>query len=251
MKSDTASDPAFARQRIAAVAAMSALLVHSGRNRLASVRMALELVQARMEAGLTDEQRASSLHQLDLFLDDFNLGTEMLRCHEGSLEAISVRQVATEAMETVRPRARKAGIALKPSYAKGLDDVKGDCSLLRVALLNVLRNAIEALQDSPPGGGAVPLIRLRAAASGRRCHLEIEDNGPGVPDAVYGGLFKDFVTGRTESAGLGLSICRDAMIVMGGSISYLTPRGERGARFRLELDFWPRRRGKPRTVSRN
>jgi signal transduction histidine kinase len=236
MTPDPESDPAFARQRLASVAAVSSLIIHGGRNRLSVARTALELLQARMEGGLNDEQRASFLQQLDLFLGEFNLGAEMVRCHEGRIEPVFVRETATEALEIVRPFAERAGIALEAAYQDGPDKVRADRGLLRVSLLNLLRNAVQALEDSPPGDGA--RIRLRIAAAGPRCRIEAEDNGPGVPAALHDRLFKEFATGRRGSAGLGLSLCRDAMTVMGGSISYLTPRGERGARFRVELDYW-------------
>ena len=238
MTSDPAADPASARQRLAAVAAMSALVVHSGRNRLTVARTALELLQARMEADLTDEQRASFLQQLDLFLHEFNLGAELVRCHASTPEAVSIRQAATDALETMRASAQRAGVALTSEYSDGPDRVKAAPGLVRVTLLNVLRNAIEALAGSPPADGAPARIHLRVAAAGPRCQLEVADNGPGVPEEIRDRLFRDFVTGKSGSAGLGLSFCRDAMTVMGGSIAHLTPRGKPGARFRLEFDLW-------------
>ncbi|MGH7995946.1 MAG: sensor histidine kinase [Opitutaceae bacterium] len=228
--SDASSNPAFARQRLAAVAAVSSLITHSGRNRLSVVRAALELLEARLEGDLTDEQRASFLRQIDLFLGEFNLGTEMFRCHEGEVESVSARDVATEALETLRPHAEAAGVALEAAYQDDHDDVRADRLLLRMALLNLLRNSLEAARGAPS-----PRIRLRAEPAGERYHLLVEDNGPGVPADIHDRLFKDFVTGRRGTTGLGLTLCRDAMTVMGGSIGLLTAKGEPGAVFRVEL----------------
>jgi two-component system C4-dicarboxylate transport sensor histidine kinase DctB len=239
MTADPAADPACARQRLAAVAAVSALIVHSGRNRLTMARTALELLQIRREGDLNDEQRASFLQQLDLFLDEFNLGVDLLRCHDAALGPVAIRAVAAEALDTIRPLAVRAGIALEFAPADGPDVVRADRNLLRVALLNLLRNAVEALVESPPAGGGAARIRLRTALAGARAQLEVEDNGPGLPAKVHDRLFQDFVTGRPGGAGLGLSLCRDAMLVMDGTIAYLTPRGAAGGRFRLELGRWP------------
>jgi len=237
MSPDPASDPALARTRLAAVAALASLAVHSGRSRLAAVRTALELLQARLEGDLTDEQRASFLGQLDLFLGEFNLGAELLRCHEGAIEAIGVRGAAGEAMEQMRPSAERAGVALEFEDLGAPAKVRADANLLRVALLNLLRNALEALQAEPPAG-APPRILVRIAAAGRRTRIEIEDNGPGVAPAIRAKLFRDFVTDRPGKPGVGLSICRDALAVMGGEASHAVPASGRGALFRLELDSW-------------
>jgi signal transduction histidine kinase len=237
MSPDPASDPALARTRLAAVAALAAVSVHSGRSRLAAVRTALELLQARMEGDLTDEQRASFLAQFDLYLGEFNLGVELLRCHQGEIEAIGVRGAAGEAMEQMRPGAERAGIALAFHDQGAPEKVRADANLLRTALLNLLRNALEALQASPPAD-APPRILVRFAAAGPRTRIEIEDNGPGVAPTLREKLFHDFVTDKPGKPGVGLSICRDALLVMGGTASHAVPASGRGALFRLELDSW-------------
>ncbi|HVW21069.1 MAG TPA: sensor histidine kinase [Opitutaceae bacterium] len=235
MTPDPASDPALARTRLAATAALASLAVHSGRSRLAAVRTALELLQARMEGDLSDEQRSSFLGQLDLFLNEFNLGAELLRCHQGEIEAVGVRGAAGEAMEQMRPGAARAGVALDFQDQGAPEKVRADAGLLRVALLNLLRNALEALQDGPPER---PRIVVRVAAAGTRARIEVEDNGPGVAPALREKLFRDYVTDRPGKPGVGLSICRDALAVMGGTVAHALPASGRGALFRLELDSW-------------
>lgn len=227
---DPLTDPAFARQRLAAVAAVSSVVTHSGRNRLAVARAALELLQARMEGDLTDEQRASFLHQLDLFLREFNLGVDALRCHEPEIGRVDVREVAVEATEAVRSQAEPAGVALQLEFAEAAADALADRGLVRLVLLNLLRNALEALPGTP-----APRVRVRGGPAEKRYRLEVEDNGPGIAPEVRSRLFREFATTRRGAAGLGLSLCRDAMSVMGGSIAWLGPRGTPGAIFRLEL----------------
>lgn len=227
---DPANDPTLARQRLAAVAAVASLITHSGRNRLSVVRAALELLQARMEDALDDEQRGAFLAQLDLFLGEFNQGVDLVRCHAGPIETIGAREAATEALELVRARAERAGVRLEAVYQDCNDDVRADRGLLRVALLNLLRNGLEALVDTP-----APRLALRLAAAGGRYHLQVEDNGPGVPAELFDRLFRDFVTSRRGATGLGLSLCRDAMTAMGGAITYQSARGAPGAVFRLDL----------------
>lgn len=236
MTPDPSSDPALARRRLAAVASVASLVVHSGRNRLAVARAGLELLKERMEGNLNDEARACFLRELDLFLAEFNLGADLLRCHDGPIEAVSALEAAYGAVEAVRPRAEAAGIALELEAAENLPPVRADRGLLRVVLLNLLRNAVEAIEESPGRARREGRIRLRLEAAGPRCRIEVEDDGPGVPPDLRRSLFRDYVTGRRGAAGLGLCLCRDAAALMGGTIAHLERAGP-GAAFRLELDF--------------
>lgn len=237
MSEPLASDPALARRRLATVASVASLILHSGRGRLAVARNALEILQARMEGDLDDEQRSAFLAQMDLFLEEFNLGVEMIRCHDGPLEAVAVEAEIANAIDVVRSRADRSAIGLEASLGGLPGPVRAVRNLLRVALLNLLRNAIESLESAEPAGGAQPRIVVRAIANGTLCRIEVEDNGPGVPPALRSRLFREYVTGRKGGTGLGLSLSRDALSAMGGTIAHATPDGSAGALFRLELPF--------------
>jgi signal transduction histidine kinase len=220
---------AWARDRLAAVAFVASLISHDARNRLASIRSALELIEAGLEANLSAEYRASLLREFNDFIGDFNLGLEMIRCHRGTEEPASVREMVGEAVETFRPHASRCGIEVTTDFSHTADTIRIDRRLLRLTLLNLMRNAAEALD-----GIAAPRIALRTANEGSWLHLEVEDNGPGVPAKIHDRFLlraADTATG----AGLGLSLCRDALVVMGGSIRYLTPKGRAGACFRVSV----------------
>jgi signal transduction histidine kinase len=220
---------AWARDRLAAVAFVASLISHDARNRLASVRSALELIEAGLEGNLSAEYRASLLREFNDFIGDFNLGLEMIRCHGGPEERASVRAIVGEAVETFRPYASRSGIEIATEFGHADDAIRIDRRLLRLTLLNLMRNAAEAMEGTP-----VPRIVLRTADEGGWLHLEVEDNGPGVPAKIHDKFFLR-AADTASGAGLGLSLCRDALVVMGGSIRYLTPKGRRGAHFRVSV----------------
>jgi signal transduction histidine kinase len=225
----TGGGDAWARDRLAAVAFVASLISHDARNRLASVRAALELIEAGLEANLTPEYRAALLRELDDFIGDFNLGLEMVRCHQGTPEPVSVRDVVAEAVSTFQPYASRSGVKVTAVFAHAVDVIRIDRRLLRLTLLNLMRNAAEALAGIPR-----PRIVLRTSGRGDTLGIEVEDNGPGVPEKRHDSFF--LRASDTESgAGLGLSLCRDAVAVMGGSISYITPKGRPGACFRVTV----------------
>lgn len=220
---------AWARDRLAAVAFVASLISHEARNRLASVRAALELIEAGLEANLTPEYRAALLRELDDFIGDFNLGLEMVRCHSGTKELVSIRDVVGESVATFGAFASRSGIKINTVFAHATDTLQVDRRLLRLTLLNLMRNAAEALASTPR-----PRIVLRTANRGEWLTIEVEDNGPGVPENLHDRFLAR--AGDTESgAGLGLSLCRDAVVVMQGELRYLTPKGKPGACFRVSI----------------
>jgi C4-dicarboxylate-specific signal transduction histidine kinase len=127
-------------------------------------------------------------------------------CHVGEL----VRGVAG----LVEGRLAKRGVELKW-------DVTGDCSCLcdrqsvEQALLNLILNASDAVQDRP---GA--RIRLRGECDDRWVRLSVEDNGPGVPRELRAKVFEPFFTTKEpeRGTGLGLTVSRQNLRHCGGDI---------------------------------
>jgi C4-dicarboxylate-specific signal transduction histidine kinase len=76
---------------------------------------------------------------------------------------------------------------------------------------------------------------LRTSNTEQILIIDITDNGPGVAPASHDNLFAPFHTSKRSGTGLGLSLCRDIMAAMKGSIHYLTPKGKPHAAFRLTV----------------
>jgi signal transduction histidine kinase len=215
MEADPSSDPQWAAQRLAAVRSMSALVGHRARNRLTVIRGALELLDAGCAADLTAEQCAAFLAEMDEFLEDFNLGLEMMRCRLGEIQPVSARQVIGEAVNCWRPAAIRAGVRLELLDPPGSDEILADALLLRQAILNLLRNSTTAVTGRPEGRILIRSVR------GQPWQIEVEDNGPGLPSPL--------------PEGVGLVVCRDALTLMGGTLSYGAAANGSGAVFRLTL----------------
>jgi two-component system sensor histidine kinase AtoS len=223
---------ARARDRLATVGFMAELIGHKARNRLASFRSVLELLQEGWEKNLTPEHRQSVFRQFEAFVSDFNFGLDLVRCDVGRPETFSVADAVTETVDYFRPSS--PGVTFATELSPGLKPVSADRRLLRVVLLNLLRNAVEAAAGTP---GVTITVRARPTVAGVR--LEVADDGPGVSPALHGRLFREPVTNREDGTGLGLLLCRDAMTVLGGSVMLVTPLGAPGACFRLELPGGP------------
>ncbi|MBV9046201.1 MAG: HAMP domain-containing histidine kinase [Alphaproteobacteria bacterium] len=111
-------------------------------------------------------------------------------------------------------------------------EIDADAEQLYRILLNLIRNAVEALVAQSTDGGR---IAVTAERIGQRVRIDIADNGPGIPPAIHDRLFQPFATAaRTGGSGLGLAIARDLARAHGGDIM-LVSSGDTGTTFRVEI----------------
>ena len=119
-----------------------------------------------------------------------------------------------------------AGRAIHIVLAGGDAVVAGDAELLRVAIVNLLMNAIEAMT----GGGRIDVTISRDDMA----VIDIRDTGPGIPSEIRDRVFEPFFTTKTRGGGLGLPIAQRTADVHGGSLDLEAPPGG-GTRARLKL----------------
>ncbi len=101
---------------------------------------------------------------------------------------------------------------------------------LEQVLLNLLRNAAEALAGLPHDG----TLRVRAIRENNAVAIDVTDDGPGIPQSIRDDLFKPFTTTRPEGMGLGLAISRSIIEACGGSLT-LAGTGPDGTTFAIRL----------------
>jgi signal transduction histidine kinase len=157
---------------------------------------------------------------------------QILRHPVPALAAQDLNEVAHAALELAALDALEAGVALELSPGRRVPRVRADRLLIEQVALNLVRNAIEAVQALPPERRRVSLA-TGADAEGRAT-LCVADLGDGVPGEARARLFDAFVTTKPGGLGLGLSICRSVIEAHGGFIRY-EANGGRGARFTFGL----------------
>lgn len=131
-------------------------------------------------------------------------------------------------------------------YDPSIPDLEGDYDLLVQALLNIGRNAVQALVpgEGPSPGGRVTFqtriernLHLGARLVRLLARVDVIDDGPGVPQALRESLFYPLVTGRPDGSGLGLSIAQSLVQQHGGLIECTSRPGE--TRFSVLLPVEP------------
>jgi len=140
--------------------------------------------------------------------------------------------VLADVIRLLHAEARNDGISIELEADASAAPAPFDRVLLEQALVNLLRNAIEALAGGPLEGRRV-VVRTQANSRGEAT-VSVEDNGTGLAAEVAGRLFTSFVTTKPGGTGLGLSICRSIVEAHGGRLFH-EPLANGGCAFRFTL----------------
>jgi signal transduction histidine kinase len=213
-----AQDQVIRSARLAAVGRLSAGVAHEIGNPLAAIRGLLDLLDTgNLEA---DEEReflsriqgeTERIHHTIRDLLDFSRSDvdPSMRVEASS----DLAEVVLDTVKLVDRQTRFRGIDLTLGLDDGLPRVRGDGERIRQLLLNLLFNAADAL-------GGQGSIALRASNGGGLVRLTVEDDGPGIDEAILDQVFDPFVTTKPsgQGTGLGLAVCHTIVERLGGTI---------------------------------
>jgi len=142
-----------------------------------------------------------------------------------------VRTLIDEALAISRPLIEEAQIRVSQSAGDGELIVVGDRILLVQALTNLIRNAVDAMQSSPPESRQ---LGISAIAEEGRIVISVADHGPGLPALPADEIFAPFYTTKEQGLGLGLAISRSVAESHEGSL-WATANPQGGAIFHLAI----------------
>ncbi|WP_169729301.1 PAS domain-containing sensor histidine kinase [Solimonas soli] len=155
----------------------------------------------------------------------------LARRGETPRQTLQVNQLVREVLPLIEFDARQAGIRLRMQLATGLPPVHCDEVQIQQVVLNLVRNAVEAMN----GARSSDVIDIVTSTQEPRfVEIVVMDSGPGIAPEAADRLFEPFYTTKPQGMGLGLSICQSIAIAHGGELSYYV--NERaGATFALRL----------------
>jgi two-component system sensor histidine kinase DctS len=142
---------------------------------------------------------------------------EFVKKREPRREIVTVQHVIDGIRALVDLQARQSYVTLQVECPPDLPPVLADRVLLEQVLLNLTRNAIEAMQDIDRERR---VLRIAAAHSEANVSVSVIDNGHGIPPEVAERLFSPFFSTKAEGMGMGLSICRTAIEFHGGTLTH-------------------------------
>ncbi len=159
-----------------------------------------------------------------------------LRRREITTEPLELNEVVEDVMTLIATDTRQAGIPLSLELAEGLPRVNGNATQLQQVLLNLTRNAVDAMAGSSDKHGGI-VVRTALADTGG-VELSVCDGGPGIPSSFAEGIFHPFVTTKPGGLGVGLAISQRIAHAHGGTLTHReSPAG--GAVFVVSLPALP------------
>ncbi|MBP6406523.1 MAG: PAS domain S-box protein [Ramlibacter sp.] len=163
---------------------------------------------------------------------------DFVRRRDQAREAVAPRALLDAIMPLVSLQARKLYVRVETRLQDGLPAVLCDRTMVEQVLLNLTRNAMQAMASAGTADRAV-LIQVRRAGTSEHSakvwlEFSVADHGPGIPDEVAQQLFTPFFTTKAEGMGLGLSLCRTVVEQHGGFLGF-EPNPPRGTIFRFTL----------------
>ncbi len=204
-------------ERLSAAGTLAAGLAHEVRNPLNAALLQVQVLQRRIERGTTEAEELlpvldvvkSEISRLEHLVQDF---LAFARPRPLTLHAQPIDAELTKVAELLGPEARERGVELELRLEARTTQVEIEVERFRQVLLNLARNAIEAMD----GGGHLQLIS-RAPDEQGYVTMEIQDDGPGFPDDAP--IFDAFFTTKPSGTGLGLSIAHSIIQEHGGQLS--------------------------------
>lgn len=228
----TTTDKLVASERIAAWQEVARRLAHEIKNPLTPIKMSLETLLAAGKQGhpkfeqLFLESAGAVLEEVERLRRTVDEFSQFARLPKPKLEPLSLTQLVQQLMQLYAPHG-------EPEVRYRLDAapdvmVLGDRDQLTQVAVNLVKNAEEAMATT---GGTVT---VRVVRDGSQALLEVEDEGPGVPDSARARIFEPYVTSKAHGTGLGLAIAARIAEEHSGELKLTSPPGA-GARFTLRL----------------
>jgi len=231
----TAQEELLVAERMATVGRLSLKVAHEVRNPIAAIELNAEMLQDIVsgEGGAQKEKEEAvglvtairdQVTALDALTEEYLAFARFPKPH---FEEESINHLLQELADFVRPVATRQGLTLAVDVDAAIPLIDIDRTLLRQAILNLVKNATEALSR----GGVLTLTsRLRGA----QAEIAVSDTGPGISPEVGDRLFEQFFTTKPQGTGLGLSITRQIIDEHGGDIAWANRPGG-GTTFTIRL----------------
>ena len=216
------------------LATLAGGLAHEIRNPLSTIGMNLELLAEELEGDDLQRARSRMLRRISNLQSEcrnleevLNAFLQFARAGELHMEEGNLNTIVKDYIGFLEPQANSMEVELRPHLDTNLPVVMLDGSLMRQALVNLCRNAIEAM---PEGGSIDILTRTRD----NQVVLEIIDTGKGMDEKTRSQMFLAFFSTRSGGSGLGLPTVRRIVEAHHGQIVCESEPGK-GTRFSITL----------------
>ncbi|MFN4313854.1 MAG: sensor histidine kinase [Chitinophagaceae bacterium] len=218
-------------EKFAATGRIARTIAHEVRNPLTNISLASEqlreLTDNQEESEILIEMIGRNVTRINQLVSDLLNSTRFAQLEYTSVD---MNALLDEALHLAADRIELNGVQVVKRYASDLCEVVVDKEKVKIAILNIIVNAIEAMEE---GGGR---LEIRTRKEENKCVIEIADNGSGMDEETISRLFEPYFTNKKKGNGLGLTNTQNIILNHKGSIQVKSRLGE-GTQFTLTLNL--------------
>jgi two-component system NtrC family sensor kinase len=215
-------------ERLAAIGRMAAHIAHEVRNPLSSIGLNAELLEEELQQKPDGAKLCRAIqHEVDRLNALTQEYLRFARLPQPKPERHDLRPILASLLDFIREDARSRGVTVVAQLPEALPPIDVDEGQVRQALLNLCRNALDAM-----GSGGT--LTVRAAVGGERIEVAVADTGSGIPAEHLPRVFEPFFSTKEHGTGLGLALTQHIVAAHGGTITIDSAPG-RGTEFTVRL----------------
>jgi len=230
-------DALLKAERLATIGRMTSLITHELRNPLSSIGLNAEMIIAQL-LELEGEEREDALAGLETIIAEVDrlrdITEEYLvyaRLPEPKLARHDLSELLEQIIDFHEWEWGQEGVEVELTLPDEPVILDADANQLRQALLNLIKNAVEASSNTEDALVEVTLERDLDKSTAR---VSIKDHGEGIPDDIQGRIFEPFFTSKVKGTGLGLAMTQQIVVEHHGQVSHKSNQ-ERGTTFQITL----------------
>ena len=231
-------------QRVSTVDQLSSALVHELSQPLGAILRNAEAAELLIRKDPIDLEEIRAIVQ-DVQQDDrramliIDRMRSLLKRRELVLEALPIETLVGDVAGMLHTEFQARDVTLRMSIEPGLPDAYGDRVHLQQVIMNLLLNALDAVEGQSPERRMIEISVCHRAAGG--LEFAVSDGGSGIPADQLSQVFEEFFTSKADGTGLGLSISRTIVELHGGRI-WAESNPDGGATFRFTAEQAPAER---------
>jgi signal transduction histidine kinase len=219
-------------EKLAATGRMARTIAHEVRNPLTNINLSTDQLKAKI--GWKNDSIAPLLEMIERNSDRINiLITDLLnstKLTEMHYQNTSINQILEDTLNLAEDRIQLRQIQVIKDFSHAMKDVLIDPERIKVAFLNIMVNAIEAMET---GKG---ILRIKTEDKDGKCLVTINDNGAGIEKDSLSKLFDPYFTSKASGTGLGLTTAQNIVLHHNGSIFTESEIGK-GTSFMVTLGY--------------
>jgi signal transduction histidine kinase len=219
-------------EKFASTGRIARTIAHEVRNPLTNISLASEqlkeLTGQSEDALMFHDMISRNSNRINQLVSDLLSSTRFAQLE---YSRASINQVLDESLDLAKDRLELNNIKVEKDYERGLEEIYVDPEKIRLAFLNLIVNAIEAMVK----GEGILHIRTYKNNAGK-CVVEVRDNGSGMEEETVQKLFEPYFTSKAKGNGLGLTNTQNIILNHRGTIQVSSKPGK-GTTFSVVLNF--------------